>query len=142
MKQVGANQIDDLVKKEKMQNERLITQAERTRIVANITIDLTRIEERQLKHISFRDLMSKKNDEKQSSLDGDNVRITQKKFGALMGVSSGLRKNLEEKENRAKLAKATFLKATKRTVLINSLKQGQVICTCSSLDVQCAKHDS
>jgi hypothetical protein len=86
--------------------------------------------------------MSSKNDENQSILEKNKVYQTQKKFGALMGVSSGFRQNLEEKEKRAKLAKTRFSKALRMTVMINSMKQGQVICTCSSLDVKCAKHDS
>jgi hypothetical protein len=131
MSRVEAKLIDDLVKKEKIHP---------TRIVAKHKY--SRTEDRKLKLISFKDLMSKKNDENQSSLDGDKLHQTQKKFGALMGVTSNFRINLEEKENSATLARTRFLKASKMTVMINSMKQGQVLCTCSSLASQCAQHDS
>ena len=152
MNQVAANQMKMFIIKEKIQNEKPLHQDQLTRIEAKNKIHMLLIEEIKSKLIGFRDLMSKKNDEKQSSLDGDNVRITQTKFGALMGVSSGLRKNLEEKENSATLARTRFLKASKMTVMINSMKQGQVLCTCSSvhkymystlyMDCKCAKNDS
>jgi hypothetical protein len=142
MNQVGANQMEMIISREKIHNEKLVTQDQLTRIAAKNKIELLRIEERKSKLIGFRDLMSKQNDESQSTLDMDKAHQAQKKFGALMGVSSGFRKNLEEKENRAKLARTRFSKATRMTVLINSLKGSQVICTCSSLEVNCAKHDS
>ena len=145
MKQVAENQMQELINKEKFQNEKLISQDEHTRIVAKSKIDLARQEDRKMKAkekgISFRDLMGKKNEENKSNIDEKKVQ-QQRKFGALMGVSSSIRKNLEEKENRAKIARTKFLKAAKMTVFVNSVKQGQVICTCNSLDEKCAKHDS
>ena len=132
MNQVAANQMKMFIIKEKIQNEKPLHQDQLTRIEAKNKIHMLLIEEIKSKLIGFRDLMSKKNDENQSSLDMYKTHQTQKKFGSHMGVSSGFRKNLEEKDNRAKLAKARFSKATRMTVLINSTQQGRLICTCSS----------
>ena len=92
MKQIAANQMEELVNKEKMQNEQLMRQDQRSRMILKNKNDV-----KKPRHTSFKDIMSMKNKDKENQTSGEDEKIKpQKNLRALLGVSRSFRKNIDD----------------------------------------------
>ena len=141
MNQIAANQIAEMVNREKLQNEQLMSQDERSRLMVNNQRNVAN----KAKKASFKDIMSINEIEKEPETSSQEDKMKQpRKIGSLWTVSRSFKNNLAKSKELEKVVpqpKAKFLRAAKIAVMISQVKQGRVICTCSSLDAKCSIHD-
>ena len=144
MNKIAEKHMEELVKKEKIQNEMLMSQAERSRMVLNNKNNC----EKKTKTASFKDIMGmKKGDRENQTIGYEEKTKTQKNLGSMFRVSRSFKSNIDKDASKGSdkvipASKAKFLKAAKFAVMISQVKQGHDICTCSSLDATCKMHDS
>ena len=150
MKQISANQMEEIVNKERIHNERLMSQDQRSRMVSYNKTGF----QYDAKKANGKNIVALKKRDKENQPCTEEEKIKQqKKLGTIWGASKNF-KNIIDKDaesiNKAKNfdktviapTKNKFMKAAKIAVLISQVKQGRDICTCSSLDAKCYIHDS
>ena len=139
MKQISANQMDEIVKKEKMHNERVANDLKMGRYAL----------------VKNRVASNMRNIENEPCNEEEKIK-KQKKLGTVWNAAKSFRNNTDkdaDSMNKAKSLDKTevvptkFMKAAKIAVMISHVKAGSgerwtKDCTCYSLDAKCYLHDS
>ena len=134
MHEIEEKQIEEIIKKERLQREQLINRNNCT--------------QKSSQPSSIKSLMYMKKKEKENNIC-EEERLKRKKIGAVSLWNSSRKKNAENKDPESTKGKSKtvdksknrFLNAAKMAVLISQVKQGRDICTCESLDANCKLHD-
>ena len=153
MKQIAANQMEQLVNKERMHNERLMSQDQISRR-GKMSYNKSAYDLKMDKMAPIKNIVTPKKGNKENQPCNEEGKIRQhKKLGAVLGAAKNF-KNVADKDadsmTKVNLVekqvvvptRSKFLKVAKIAVMISQVKQGRDICTCSSLDAKCLLHDS
>jgi hypothetical protein len=152
MNQITANQMEELVNKERMHNERLMSQDKISRMVSYnkdaFAHDATKAKIAYVKNIVALQKGDKENqpcNQEDKMKHQNKLRIVwsaSKKFKSITGKDSDSMNKAKtlDKEVVAPM-KNKFMKAAKITVMISQVKRAHDGCTCWSLDAKCHIHD-
>ena len=153
MKQIELNQIADLIEENRLENERNMRHEKIGKSFAQNASESLPTIKQDLKRGS-KSIQHKKNSKEKKQINGDDMDRQKKldKLGSIWNTSkttnrmstksnnSGLISNPSDEKKCALQRK--FLKVARVLVIVNSIKKGHTICTCSSLDSKCKLHDS
>ena len=169
VEQVAEHQIEELINKEKLQQERLIQKSQRTDMLAfHRQYQESSTEARKARRLTLASNKRGAPDATKSSSndgqsDGSKASGGPKKMATICSIwglgaltknksnktdQSGSGGGGSSKQEEAKCDKSSkinmdkFRKAAKMTVVLNSLKQGIEVCTCEDLNTPCKVHDS
>ena len=132
MKQVSEKQIAELISKDKLQKQRLMERAQKQKMMSYQTRGV-------LNHSKQFRLQEKSKGSKKPTVT--SIWGLSKKPNDAINKAGAICEN-PKRSGKEEVAFNRFRSAARKTVLINSMKQGRLICTCESLDATCKLHDS
>ena len=145
--------MEQLVNKERIHNQRLMSQDQISRM-GIISYNKSAYDLKTAKMAPIKNIVTSNKGNKENQPCNEEGKVKQQpKLGTVWGAAKNF-KNVADKDaySMTKLnpvekqvvvpTRSKFLKAAKFAVTISQVKQGRDICTCSSLDAKCVVHDS
>ena len=149
--QVAENRMAELIKREKLQKQRLIEQVKREKMKKYQAKIQAKNEKRPISSNKRKD--GQKFSPNREGITNKQVRpkdANMATVGMFLNLPKNSKEGMDEGKDLGENLKAPsgvedpfnrFRKIARKTALINALKQGRDICTCSSLDAICKVHD-